>query len=1103
MPDSVTQYRFSTGLHYNKMQQKQQKDNTQITREFNRNISKLPEEIKNFAQQVIQAENSTTLPARQLSKGTPVRQNAVSAALQVMLLFSQVKAAESAFFSAGYPRFSQTTNALFYPRSGSQVTENRDVPLVMMNPGGSQSAPAHTVLLPSAWAAPVTSTDAAVVKDVRSGAYIITDEQKKNELISSVAQYLISAGLLDESERHDYEFRLRTEAGGMPLIAARLDDKENTGSRKKRALAAQYNPQTAQHIKENCAYGEEEILNPAGQKAGKLLLFQAQRAENPFRMLYDGTDGRPSPEERGIADGLNIAAQILTLGILPSIGSLIASAKRSEYYQSIGDEICSLRYKKIFVAELSTLADADSLPFTMSGASKKLKRGELAKALPMEQRAAYFTMNPQTRIRKEILFELQDGTRAINDGRRSIFVKPTEKPDEFKTYYPHAVDSSKLERRVIVDETKGTWRYADKFDSSKLNVVSTSGKAQIELFGDYYELHQNKLKKYEIVVHKESGIKEYIPVYMEPLSKTWHLSVHNQRPVFDKKQSELITALKVSPEEGFCYNPSGNNNKNYYGNANIYVQEKIGDESHYYWGRYIEMNGEMVPVRNTQHKGQGVLYEVYDIKNPDLQGHSVEWDGHRWLFEKPTSAHLSDEVSSFLSNDNSVQILGLNDLSAPDQRGLRWSTEGDSYIKINDKYYQISVNGDDGILHINKKDDLGIKLSFRENKFGSDELIKISASSGSLNSLGSSHAFSLSTSTKSKSVPSRGLGKRINPRLIAKDLNMDALSSPDSLGIRTDSSGKQYINLKDGWVNIAKNNVGYYIPDGQQIIRIQHSGKKWRKAPLAPGFPGQLEYYPKESAKAKIYCDDGYSTTIDIDSSKTLTENILQHFDAIDDGIVLDITKLKSEKHNLFSINKITLDKSGVEKSVFYPDDKPGGFKNYKVLFDSVPLNNQGTKRALVTPDNYKAEGKYAHYPYDFHVMKQGNLDSCGYTCAAMLAQDLKNIKGISADAIDLFTRLKSESSGGIFSTKLSEELNRAGVQNVHLNNVNPAKYVQDKMQDGMWSGIVNINGHFCIINKVDSSDFFLRDPYQGTLFVDKIKHLKQYEIGKDIIELI
>jgi len=57
-----------------------------------------------------------------------------------------------------------------------------------------------------------------------------------------------------------------------------------------------------------------------------------------------------------------------------------------------------------------------------------------------------------------------------------------------------------LERRVIVDEKDLSWRYADTFDSTGLDVNYSVGKAQIKLHGDYHELHQNGDGKYQLVL---------------------------------------------------------------------------------------------------------------------------------------------------------------------------------------------------------------------------------------------------------------------------------------------------------------------------------------------------------------------------------------------------------------------------------------------------------------------------------------------------------------------------------------------------------------------------------------------------------------------------
>ncbi|QWA11520.1 hypothetical protein GTU79_01465 [Sodalis ligni] len=239
---------------------------------------------------------------------------------------------------------------------------------------------------------------------------------------------------------------------------------------------ADNDPRTAEHIKEHCAY-EEEVLNARGENVGKLLIFQAQRAENPFRMIFDNTDGGVSPEARGVAQGLNVSADILTLGIKPLFGKLIANAKRRKYYQNEDDAICAERYRRLFIAELATSLDVEGLAYVSRRTSLRVKPSELLNVLPVQQKAAFYTRNPSTGIRKEILLELKKGKSAINDGGRRVYLQPTQKPNEFITHHPDAVRPELLERRVIVDENNLTWRYADNFDSTGLNVHVSEGRS--------------------------------------------------------------------------------------------------------------------------------------------------------------------------------------------------------------------------------------------------------------------------------------------------------------------------------------------------------------------------------------------------------------------------------------------------------------------------------------------------------------------------------------------------------------------------------------------------------------------------------------------------
>ncbi|PKC36324.1 hypothetical protein V462_10345 [Pantoea ananatis 15320] len=552
---------------------------------------------------------------------------------------------------------------------------------------------------------------ASVIRDLKTESYIITGEQKKNELISGLVQYLVSDGQMTADEGKDAELWLRSESAGMPMVAARLDNEAVNTGRTKRALAAENDPRTAEHIKKHCAF-EEEVLDAQGENQGKVLIFQAQRAENPFRMIYDNyPDRRPSPEERGVADGLNIAANILTLGIKPLIGTIVANAKRRKYYQNQGNDICAERFRRLITAEVATSLDVDGLTFTRRGITGKVRPSELLHALPEQKRAAFFTRNPHTGIRKDILLELKQGNGAINDNGRKVYLKPTERENEFVTYHPYAVKPELLERRVIVDENNLSWRYADSFDSSVLRVEISEGKRHIRLHGEMYELHQNGAGKYEIVVKKASGIKEFVPVYMEPLSRTWHLSTHNEHPVFNIKQKEIIQKIRIDKQVQLdSYYHLQNNNPSYYGAGKV-----IKVESGNIKGDFIEMAGEFIPVRNSKHQGQGVLYEVYDMKFPEKPGHPIEWDGNRWLFERKTSVHVSKDLKKIISSEMVSEKMEAGKLSAPDHQGLRYDANGNGYIKIEGGYVKIREISD-GIFKLSLSND-SVILRFKKDKF--------------------------------------------------------------------------------------------------------------------------------------------------------------------------------------------------------------------------------------------------------------------------------------------------------------------------------------------------------------------------------------------------
>ncbi len=637
------------------------------------------------------------------SRSLSREKNAKYTFMQLLLLTSQLSPAEHIVAGSQLSRATELADPGLLP-----VQENG----FLLAASGAQIFDPLRFPVASAQYRALSPEDAIHRQRPQDNIYIVNSEQVKERLFSHLKQSLLGSGWLKQNDAEDFELSLRVSAAGRPLLLSPLDRPVNGASRFRRFAQDERDARIASHISENCA-SEEEILNIKGENEGKVLIFEAQRAENPFRRFYDNSDETPSPAMRGITDGLNISADYLSLGVKYLVGKIVANAKRTTYYQQQGDDICAERFKRLIVAEAATSIDIGGVPFP----SRKIRPVELSHAVPAKHTAAYYTRNTFNGIRREILLELKAGKGVIDDGGQKIFLKPGAKDNEFYTFHPDAVKPENLQRRVIVDEKTLQWRYADSFDVSDLNVQISEGKKQIFLHGEYFELHQNARREYQIVVPEKYGTVAYIPVYMEPLSKTWHMSLQNNRAVFSAKQKEIINKLSVEPDPEFHYIPVFTNNQEYYGRGEIYWQEKKGDHSHYPWGTFIEMDGKMLPVRNIDHAGAGELYEVYPHNIQHTKGYPVEFDGLRWKFERASSEHASTQLKKLVTPDYYAQGTDTRELSAPDSRGLRWNQNEQSYLKIENHYLKINKLNANRYAIPATKEHPRVILRFKKNKF--------------------------------------------------------------------------------------------------------------------------------------------------------------------------------------------------------------------------------------------------------------------------------------------------------------------------------------------------------------------------------------------------
>jgi hypothetical protein len=435
--------------------------------------------------------------------------------------------------------------------------------------------------------------------------------------------FLVKNYPFPEEQGEDFESYLNVKAANQTICIASVEE-QRVLSRSKRISFQQHEKNIANHIRENCAF-EQELFQTEVIGGGEILLLKAQRAENPFRMFYDD---RPSDQNspvtkfvRPVADGLNIFINIITLGLKSVIGNLFAHSYRKEYYESKNDEICSTRQKHLIVAELATSIDVSGLTFTRRKGIQVKAPKELMSTNPLTDRATYISRNKNTGIFQEHIIKFKNDNniskKIIND-ETEILLKKTEN-DEFVTYYPHNTKPESLERRVIADKRTGIFRYADSVSSEELNVEVMNGKKFIKLHGNNYELQMNRNQQYALVTENTSGIKKYLPVYMEPLSKTWYLKTHNESPVFNKRQEQLIDSLKVIPEQ----------DKSYFANdlkGRIFEIRNAGEDIHTTNTLYsvVEINGHIVPVKQNVIPGHGVQHHIYNIKNANDKSYPIE-----------------------------------------------------------------------------------------------------------------------------------------------------------------------------------------------------------------------------------------------------------------------------------------------------------------------------------------------------------------------------------------------------------------------------------------------------------------------------------------------
>lgn len=532
-----------------------------------------------------------------------------------------------------------------------------------------------------------------VIKNDSENYYQITSENKMEELITALQEEMINSGKISKEDGENFKYYLRQTAAGQPGFFASLDNNDVVSGKK--------------------GFGQcdfvEEVVNDFGEVIGLVITFQGKNGDT---ILNNVLNSAANSKKNPVRKDDKTTAQIMILGLNVNIGKLIIDAKRDSYKKNFDDEYCHTDSRQFPVAGLARATDLDvyMLERKTETKNKLNKPAELKKMLPEDNIAAYYMRDPHSRIRTEIILEIEGDKKMKSEGGK-VYLKPTGIHNEYITYHQSGSDIRHTQKKVIFNPEEPSWYFKKDLSKNKLEVKVKEGKKQLNLYGDYYDIFEAADNNLVIGFINEIGIREYLPIYREPVSGEWFLDKLYGHAAFTHDQEEVINNSKVDIDKKATYRIFGNNNPHLYGDAKLYEQVNTLSRKL----NIIEIKGALVPVRAVKHDGQGVLYEIYNAEKIEEKGYPVEWSGGRWIFEEQHSIHISQSLNEIVTSEMLTDDIDKSQLSAPDDQGLRKASNGDVFIKANNAF--LKINEEDGKYFVNGVKGDKIYLEYRKDQF--------------------------------------------------------------------------------------------------------------------------------------------------------------------------------------------------------------------------------------------------------------------------------------------------------------------------------------------------------------------------------------------------
>ncbi|WP_413724221.1 hypothetical protein [Sodalis sp. RH16] len=132
----------------------------------------------------------------------------------------------------------------------------------------------------------------------------------------------------------------------------------------------------------------------------------------------------------------------------------------------------------------------------------------------------------------------------------------------------------------------------------------------------------------------------------------------------------------------------------YYGQAPIYeLVTKDAAFSQPVYRHYIEIYGEKAAVKLTSTKAHGIKYAMIDESKPDIQ-YALSFNDDGWRLQTPTAEEIDPSLLDAIRSDMIDPHCTEHMLSAPDERGLQWTKDQKSYLRIKERFVGVSPSKD-------------------------------------------------------------------------------------------------------------------------------------------------------------------------------------------------------------------------------------------------------------------------------------------------------------------------------------------------------------------------------------------------------------------------